>query len=180
MRSKTLGVGFRVALVAVALAVPSTALAHIRWMTPTPRSQADGLKPPTYPAPCGNVAKGATPQAVFASGATISVKWAETVPHEGCYQVAFSADDVNWVMLKQVVDPPTANVTVFNETVTLPAGVSCMNCTLQLRQIMLGAGGTCAPDAAPPNGTVAGAGNTYYSCADICVVAFFAVRLLAS
>ena len=156
---------FRVLAIALLVGAPATAFAHIRWVTPVPRSQADGLKPPTFPAPCGNVARTTTPT-VYTAGETITVKWTETIGHVGCYQVAFSPDDVNFVTLTQVVDP-VALQGMQMTTVTLPAGVNCTNCTLQLRQVMLdnAANKTCAADAAPTGGGAV----TYYSCADLCV-----------
>lgn len=168
MASSTSRLGFGALVMAALLAASASATAHTRWITPPPRSNADNLKPPAAPGPCGNVAR-TNKVTTYASGATINVKWEETIGHVGCYQVVFSPDDVNWVTLKQIADPAGGNVMI-SETVKLPAGVSCDKCTLGLRQIMLdGLGNTaCAADAAPPNGT-GGNGNTYFSCADICV-----------
>jgi len=167
MGSKKQKMGFRVLLVAGVLAIPASAAAHIRWISPAPRSQADGLKAPTYPGPCGSVPRTTKPT-VYTPGQTVTVKWTETIGHEGCYQVAFSQDDVNWTVLAQVADPAALQGMQMT-TVTLPAGVSCLNCTLQLRQLMLdnAAVKTCVPDAAPPTGGALG--NTYFSCADICI-----------
>lgn len=53
----------------------------------------------------------------------------------------------------------------YTATVQLPAGVTCTQCTLQLRQIMLAA----ETDPCPP-ATIA-AGATYYTCADVTLTA---------
>lgn len=149
--------------------VAAPASAHIRLTKPAPRSQADNLKPPAAPPPCGNVPRGAQPSAVYKAGDTIDVEWQETIGHAGCYQIGFSTDDKAFTVLSQINDPTDATGTR-KTTVTLPAGVSCKNCTLQLRQLMLENAPvkTCATNAVPPDGT-GGMGNTYYSCADICV-----------
>ena len=164
MGTKKRNLGLRVLVIAAGLAIPAAAVAHVRAVSPAPRSQADNLKS----GPCGNVPRTATPT-VYAPGQTVTVKWTETIGHEGCYQVAFSKDDVSWTVLTQVADPAALQGMQMT-TVTLPAGVSCLNCTLQVRQLMLEntANKVCAPDAAPPSAGGA-LGSTYYSCADICV-----------
>ena len=157
-------------LLGVIGAATATADAHIRLSKPAPRSQADALKAPDFPAPCGKVPRGTTPTAVYKPGDTVAVSWVETIGHEGCFQIGFSTDDATFTVLKQIPDVAGGGGMVYNDTVTLPVGVTCKNCTLQLRQIMLDglAVKTCATNAVPPNG-VGGNGNTYYSCADICV-----------
>lgn len=158
------------ATVAVSL-VPTVADAHIRLTSPVPRSNADGLKPPTYPPPCGNVAAGGV-KAVYKPGATVNVKWVETIGHAGCFQIGFSSDGTNFTVLKQINDPTgdVGNGLAFNTDVTLPAGVKCDKCTLQLRQLMLESATvkTCVANQVPPSGG-ANQGNTYYSCADVMV-----------
>jgi hypothetical protein len=164
------GIGLAGAVGIIGL-VPSPADAHIRLSEPAPRSQADNLKPPAFPPPCGNVPRGSKPTGVYKVGETIDVKWQETIGHTGCFQIGFSTDDKTFTVLSQINDPDDAEG-ARTAKVTLPAGVSCTNCTLQLRQLMLEGATvkTCAmPVAVPPDGKVAGTGNTYYSCADICV-----------
>lgn len=151
-------------------AMPTVADAHIKLTSPVPRSDSDGLKPPTYPPPCGNVPAGAV-KAVYKPGATVNVKWVETIGHAGCFQIGFSSDGTNFTVLKQINDPAGAvgNGMAFNTDVTLPAGVKCNKCTLQLRQLMLenATVKTCAANQVPPSGGANG--NTYYSCADVMI-----------
>lgn len=149
--------------IVLGVSAPTTASAHTRFLSPVPRSDADGLKPPTYPPPCGNVARTNNPTA-YETGATIKVKWEETIAHQGCYQIAFSSDDTNFTVLAQIDDPAGMTGTPLQTDIKLPAGVTCEKCTLQLRQLMLGA--PCTGDTANPADPPA---STYYSCADLCV-----------
>jgi hypothetical protein len=156
--------------VAAVLIAPATALAHTYILQPPPRdvAVADLNARAHKTGPCGSVPR-TGPPVQYQPGETITVKFEETINHTGCFQIAFSAaDDQNFVTLKQL--PDTQGVQVYTTTVTLPAGVTCPACTLQVRQLMLEgtANPVCAPDAAPPDGT-AGLGSTYFSCADICV-----------
>ena len=147
-------------VVTSSLAVPSLASAHARLMTPTPRNNSDALKS----GPCGGVARG-TNKVTYSAGATITVKFEETIGHRGCFQVALStANDQNFQLLKQVNDPAGGNVT-YTETVKLPDAVTCDKCTLVLRQLMQG-------DACPMNADpTQAAQGTYYSCSDVAIVA---------
>ena len=139
---------------ALSLLMPSSAEAHTRMTSPSPRNNNDGLKV----GPCGNVAPTGT--ATQLSGAeTITINWLETVEHPGYYRIAFSQtgdqgfDDS--VLLDDIPDvacgaPPcsyTAEVTVPSEP--------CVGCSLQLIQYM---------GNAPPY-------SLYYSCADIEILA---------
>jgi hypothetical protein len=156
--------------IAAVLIAPTTALAHTYILQPPPRDVAvlDLNARAHKTGPCGGVPR-IGPPVQYQPGETITVKFEETINHTGCFQIAFSAaDDQNFVTLKQL--PDTQGVQVYTTQVTLPAGVSCPSCTLQVRQLMLEgtANPVCAPDAAPPDGT-AGLGSTYFSCADICV-----------
>lgn len=145
------------------MTVPSVAAAHAVMTTPPPRdvgvAGSDGHKT----GPCGGVARAGAPTK-YAIGATFTVSWQETVPHTGCFQVGFSPkDDANFTVLKQLNDPDNAAVPAqYSTSVTLPAGVSCPDCTLVVRQLMDGQ--PCKTPAVDP-ATV----STYYSCADICV-----------
>jgi hypothetical protein len=143
---------------------PATASAHAYVMQPPARdlvSQADKDARAHKFGPCGGVGRIGTPTQ-YEVGAEIEVKWEETIGHIGCYQIAFSpADDKNWVTLAQIDDPGNSQG-VQSAKVKLPAGVSCKDCTLVVRQIMLNA--ICPPNAVP-NAT--SAGDTYFSCADI-------------
>jgi MYXO-CTERM domain-containing protein len=157
----------RLAVVAVVLLVPATALAHAYVMRPPSRdvgiANLDQRAHKT--GPCGGSPRTGMPTA-YDAGATINVRWHETIDHRGCYQIAFSpAGDKDWVTLKQVNDPVGGgDAGVYNTQVTLPAGVSCKDCTLVVRQLMIGR--ACEPNEPPP------ANNTYFSCADIRVGSF--------
>ena len=112
---------------------------------------------------CGGVARtGRYTQ--YAVGATVNVEFTETVDHRGCFQVLFSeANDTGFTILKQV-DDPSGDVTPKKHTVSvqLPAGKSCQNCTLSVRQLMIN-------KACVANQPSLAAGDTYFTCADICV-----------
>lgn len=146
----------------VAVLVPATAAAHAYVMQPPSRdlgiANLDARAHKT--GPCGGSPRVGMPTQ-YEPGATVQVKWQETIGHRGCYQIAFSpANDQNWVTLKQVDDPGNnPDDMIYTDTVTLPAGVTCKDCTLVVRQLMIGV--ACTPDAAPP------AADTYFSCADI-------------
>jgi MYXO-CTERM domain-containing protein len=150
--------------VGFALAAPSVASAHTVMMTPPPRdvgvAGADGHKT----GPCGGVARAGKPTK-YAAGATVTVKWQETIAHQGCFQIGLSeANDQNFTVLKQINDPAGGALMVYTDTVVLPANVTCPACTLVVRQLMQG--GACVGNPADP---AAAAQGTYYSCADICI-----------
>jgi len=157
-----LGFGWRGALaLAIVLGAPSAALAHTVMLTPPPRDVGVAGNDGHKTGPCGGVAR-TNKCTKYAVGATIPVKWMETVPHEGCFQWLVSkSGDTNFVTLTQITDPAGGTGMVYNDNVKLPANFSCENCTLAVRQLMIG---TCAPDAAA-NST--SAGDTYFSCADV-------------
>lgn len=155
-------------VLAATIVVPGVALAHTVLVSPPPRdvgvSGNDGHK--IGSAPCGNVAR--TGKYVqMEAGASVEVQWKETVDHVGCFQIAISTDDdKTFKVLKQINDEAgTVVPAMYKDTITLPAGMTCKNCTLQLRQLMQSANVPCTPDADP---TMA-VNGTYFSCADICV-----------
>lgn len=162
MGTGKLGFGWRGALaLAIVLGAPSAALAHTVMMTPVPRdvgvSGNDGHKT----GPCGGVAR-TNKCTKYAVGATVPVKWMETVSHQGCFQWLVSkSGDTNFVTLKQIDDPAGGMGMVYNDNIKLPDNFTCENCTLAVRQLMIG---TCGPDAAA-NST--SATDTYFSCADV-------------
>jgi len=131
-------------------------------MTPVPRDVGKPGNDAHKTGPCGAVPR-TNSCTSYEAGATIPVKWMETVSHAGCFQIALSTtgSDTNFTLLKQINDPAGGAGMVYPDTVKLPDGVKCKDCTLVVRQLMIG---TCAPDA-QPNST--GAGDTYFSCADI-------------
>jgi hypothetical protein len=150
---------------ALVLGAPTTAFAHAYVMTPPPRDigQPDLNARAHKTGPCGGVPRTGKPTQ-YTVGETITVKWQETISHQGCYQIGFSqANDTGFTLLKQINDPAGGANMVYTDTVTLPAGVSCSACTLVVRQLMVG--GACTANQDPATA----AQGTYYSCADICV-----------
>jgi predicted carbohydrate-binding protein with CBM5 and CBM33 domain len=135
-------------------ALPNTASAHIALVDPPPRTtdQKEG--------PCGQA--GSTRGAnvtVLEPGATITVRWNETINHTAHYRIAFDVDgnddfvppsgrdDLNnspAVLADGIADMRGGSYTY---QVTLP-DVECENCTLQLIQVMY-------------------EGGNYFQCADI-------------
>jgi uncharacterized protein (TIGR03382 family) len=156
-------------VVAAFVLVPGTAAAHAYIHVPPARNIDEpnlttrgGIKT----GPCGTPRTN-KPPTQYAVGAQVQVMFRETVAHTGCYQVHFSpAGDANWVKLGQMDDPGgvtgnvggVAGMNALN--VTLPAGVSAMNGTLRVTQIMSGV--TCTANANQDPGA-----NTYFSCSDI-------------
>jgi MYXO-CTERM domain-containing protein len=128
---------------------------------PTPRDTADNHKS----GPCGGVARTGS-FTRFDVGQKVTVKFTETVEHQGCFQVALSTDgDKTFTKLGELQDPPNNGTPKdFSLDVTLPAGVSCKSCTLQVRQLMLGR--QCEAGDEPNK---VSAGDTYFTCADICI-----------
>jgi len=131
--------------------------AHARWaIAPTdttsnivaPRSNSTGLK---EPGPCGGIARTNNP-AVLKSGDVVTVKFRETIYHNGHFRIAFSpAADANFdenVLVDSI--PAVRNVKdgIYTQTITLP-DIACDDCTLQLIQFM------------------SDSQTNYYSCADI-------------
>ena len=147
-------------LVAASLLAPALSHGHARFLEPKPRNAADNLKDPL--GPCGNV-KRTTMSTTYTAGQLINVKWEETVDHPGCFLVDLSVGgDMNFMPLANIKHSKAGIVPrPYMTQVQLPQGVTCKDCTLRLRQLMLANdGATC-----PPSPIAAGA--TYYSCADV-------------
>jgi hypothetical protein len=168
MPSRKLGVGLRV-LAALAIAsVPATAIAHTVLISPVPRDVGVAGNDAHKAGPCGAVPR-TNKCTSYEAGATIPVKWMETVPHDGCFQIALSTTgtDQNFTVLKQIQDPVGSPLTMFPDSVKLPTGVTCKDCTLVVRQLMIGKACVgAAVSTAPPFQNDLDA-STYYSCADI-------------
>jgi hypothetical protein len=157
--------GFEAYVVAGALSLwSSVAGAHALLTSPTPRDDSDLHKDPN--GPCGVARAASQPMnAPLEPGSVLNITWTETVNHPGCFVIDFSmAGDTDWQTLATVPHESDGNTPrPHDTTVTLPAA-ACGDCTLRLRQIMLGeepaAGAACPPaDLAP--------GATYYSCANM-------------
>ena len=107
----------------------------------------------------------------FAPGEKIQIQVVEYIDHSGRFRVAFDPDgadmtDFNSNILLDVPDDATkkggTNNAPYTFEVTLPM-MTCENCTLQVIQDMSGNTTTPVKDPAPD--------PTYYSCADIRLVA---------
>lgn len=167
MSKGLVGKSARLALViGIVVGIPATVLAHSRLVQPTPRND----DPAGKSGPCNGVPR-TMMYTQYEAGATITVKWQETIDHSGCFDIDFSAgNDQNWTTLKRIQDDAgTAPDAMYTTKVQLPPGVTCENCTLGLRQIMVSSavgklGPVCTkttPDA------LDGGPPTYFSCADI-------------
>lgn len=165
-------------LILICAATP--AAAHIELDAPAPRSN-DGQN---KWCPCGSGGDGSRDNAgcaisdrdpergpssgTFAPGATVTLRWRETVGHTGRFRVSFDdngADqaDFDANILADIADPAggdgnTGTGNQWSVDVTLP-DQACSTCTLQLVQVMNG-----NPNDEVPSlfGT-----STYYQCADI-------------
>jgi hypothetical protein len=134
-----------------------TASAHITMTYPRPRTTENKTEP------CGEGTRHSTRVTRFAPGETITVAWDETVDHPGHYRIAFDDDgddafvnprypDDNFPFT--LVEPiPDKVGGRYTQSITLPA-TPCINCTLQLMQIMT--------TQVPYN-------SFYYQCADIII-----------
>jgi hypothetical protein len=143
---------------ALLVAAPSVAAAHIQLTSPLPRTLEQ--KEPN----CGlaTSTRSANP-AVYAPGQTITVTWNETIDHPGHYRLMFDQDGEDSfpfpVTLTDTFEGTLANYITdkvggaYMQEVTLP-DIECENCTLQLIQVM---------KAAPPWVEA----DFYYQCADI-------------
>jgi uncharacterized protein (TIGR03382 family) len=143
------------------------ALAHINLDWPTDRGCADQKS-----GPCGGSCDSRSNNVTaLEPGATITVRWTETIDHPGHYRIGFDDDGSDAfqdpVTADDIQENPTLPVLLdgitdrggggeYEVQVTLP-DIECENCTLQLIQIMTD------PSKAPY-----GDGNDiYYRCADL-------------
>jgi len=141
------------------------AQAHARLVSPVPRTNDDDLKDGAGGAPCGGRARNPNAIATYTMGQTVTVRWEETINHAGCFTLKLSqANDQNFIMLANPPHSTTGAVPrQYQATITLPAGMTCTACTLQLIQVM----STTVP--CPITNTPVG--DSYYSCADVVIVA---------
>jgi MYXO-CTERM domain-containing protein len=139
------------------------AFAHIELLSPSPRTLSQKV------GPCGalNSTRG-TNVTVYAPGATIEVKWKETINHPGHYRISFdptgqdfsvplSFNDLTQtknVVLDNIADKPDP---MYSHMITLPT-TPCENCTLQVFQMM-----TDKPPYSVPGNDI------YFQCADIAI-----------
>lgn len=149
---------------ALVVAAPSVAAAHIQLDYPLPRTTQQ--KQPQ----CGltGSTRSMNPT-VLEPGATITVRWTETINHPGHYRVSFDADGedfyiplafddiqpagTNNILIDGIADVATPQA-VYEAEITLP-DQPCETCTLQLIQMMTDK---------PPYGD---GNDIYFQCADI-------------
>lgn len=144
------------------LAIPTAAFGHARLLDPVPISDNPGLK---LPEPCGapTTTTGAPPTELVI-GEPYTIKWEETVDHDGHYRIAVDlsgTEDVNefennvWVAMhpdRSTGAPDFESLPhPYEVTVTIP-NTPCDPCLLQMRQFM------------------AGSQTYYHSCAEIKIV----------
>jgi MYXO-CTERM domain-containing protein len=138
--------------------------AHTLFISPTPRDQQDGYKPPRagFVLPCGVARAGAQPVNTLPSGTMQMIQWKETTPHPGCFLIEFSMSDAG-PFQRLTVEPHPAGITanrMYNKMVQLP-DVECTGCVLRVRQYMANA------NPCPPTNLMDMDQNLYYSCANI-------------
>lgn len=153
-----------VCAVVTTLVISGDAFAHARLRTPTPRTNDDNLKDGVGGAPCGGKPRTGTP-ARYTMGQTITVQWEETINHAGCFIIKLSpANDQNFTMLANPPHSAAGGVPrQYSAQVKLPDGMTCNACTLQLIQVM--------NNTVPCPVVNIPAGDSYYSCADVQIVA---------
>lgn len=159
-----------------AVTLSSTASAHIRFVSPTPRYASptggfdNGMN--IKASPCGRANDSRTTDesrvTEFEAGETITVQFNETIDHPGFFRISFdddgqdafeppplSRDDIQATptlpILKDNIEDKNGGM--YETEVTLP-DVECDNCTLQLIQVMVDA------DSWPLS-------EIYFTCADI-------------
>ena len=156
----------------------SNAAAHIELLDPPPRYSL----PSNKACPCGDGAGNrtcnttaaqstdpnrSTNVTTFEAGSTITITAEEYINHDGRMRVAFDPEgadlaDFNQNILHDEADPNEPSGRMWEFEVTLPS-TPCESCTLQVIQVMNGNTTTPVMDPAPM--------STYYSCADIRLVA---------
>lgn len=154
----------RLAVFVAACALSSgSALAHIQLDHPPARTAEQKA------GPCGAASSARSDRVSrFRPGATITIRWRETIDHPGHYRVAFDEDGDDSFPTPEGFDDDTSGDPAvlidliadragggeYTQQITLP-DVECSNCTLQLIQMMT--------DKAPY-----GDGNDiYFQCADL-------------
>lgn len=148
----------------ISLGMPAVVFAHARLDYPPGRDKRDDHKDTNGGAPCGIARAASQPSTALTAGASVEVKWTETVNHPGCFLIDFSSSgDTNFQMLANVKHAATGGTPrAYTKMVTLPAG-PCTDCTLRVRQIMLSNETATCPPA-----TIA-AGVSYYACGNVVV-----------
>jgi hypothetical protein len=160
----------------LALGVAAPASAHVALTEPPARYDSN-VYIKDYP--CGHAEnpEGEVTRS-YEEGSTIMVTWNEYIPHPGHYRIALSTegdqaliDPTDYddfyvapnVLMDNIADPDF--VADHMVELTLPMGVTCEKCTLQLLQIM-----TDKMPWGPEGGN-----EIYYQCADIAITPLGAV-----
>lgn len=152
-------------LLAIVALAPGDAAAHFTLMEPASWRNQDLLGNPQKLGPCGDDGSAATTGAVtaFQTGATIQITIDETIFHPGWYRVALSVNDRSELPDEPIVTPdaisPCGTTTIMDPPVfpvladgvlmhtsafsgpqtievTLPTGMTCDHCTLQVIEFM--------------------------------------------
>ena len=147
------------------LLVPSAAQAHFVLTSPASMNEQNGLGDPQKAAPCGDDGGAVATNMVttYQEGDTLTLTLTEMIPHPGHYRVALALEpDLSDLPPEPIVTPgatpcgsapidpapvfPVLADGVFEHDsplvgeqsidITLPAGVTCDNCTLQVIEFM--------------------------------------------
>lgn len=133
---------------ALALMPARVASAHTLLMYPPPLTSNDNAKS----GPCGCEFGGdpacpaSVPKTDLVAGEMVTIKWKETVQHNGSFRLAFSTksvqqvtgNDLEGTILYDKADANSMAGATLTTTVAVP-NTPCESCTLQLRQNMGGA-----------------------------------------
>jgi uncharacterized protein (TIGR03382 family) len=168
------------------LGLSSSAFAHIHLTNPLSRTD-DAQGNPQKNGHCGDPAyvraNNPTRTTVMPPGATITVTWAETVPHNGWYRISFQPNGDTFALPRTgtgvgnfqnaneseegLTDAEGALVIAdlipdgtLSKQITLP-NIECANCTLQFIQVMTGGVYNRVATQAEGND------DLYFNCADI-------------
>jgi uncharacterized protein (TIGR03382 family) len=168
------------------IGLSSVAFAHIHLTNPLSRTDnAQGN--PQKNGHCGDPtyvrANNPTRTTVMPPGATLTVTWAETIPHPGWFRIAFQPNGDTFSLPPTgtgvggfqsaaesqtgMTDGPTGTLIIadmipdgtLSTQITLP-NMECTNCTLQFIQVMTG--GTYEPSIVQATNN-----DLYFNCADI-------------
>jgi hypothetical protein len=175
-RGRVLFAGALLGVLTFGVAARQPAFGHARLVEPKPRNNSTQYKNEMF-ACGGQPARAATqPLTRLVAGQTTTIRFEETVNHPGCFLLDFSPDgDTNWQELPNgnikhvgtAPNPTEQRPRPYMWTGTLP-NVTCENCTIRVRQVMMESrGGETAPCPPNPLNNV----PTYFSCANVVLAA---------
>lgn len=155
------------AALAATVGAPAVAAAHIQLTSPPPRT----LQLKQRPCGIAGSVRGAS-ITVLAPGATLEVRWTETIDHPGHYRVSFDLDGQDFTIplsyndttqntnvVMDLIPDRAGSQLMYTQMITLP-NQTCENCTLQVIQMMTDK----PPYDAPTNPA---SDDIYFQCADI-------------